>query len=88
MSSPVTPQYFEAMAPVELGDELPAALVAAGYCWGVLCRSAAWSPHLAESLRRAHRGGRDNLAALRVCGAGSHHAGPGAPGRSPWAILL
>ena len=57
------------MAPLGLGDELRAALVAAGSCWGVLClhrldAPAGFSseeialirrlvPHLAEGLRRA-----------------------------------
>lgn len=65
----VSPRYFEVMAPLGLGDELRAALVAAGSCWGVLClhrldASTGFSseevalirrlvPHLAEGLRRA-----------------------------------
>jgi GAF domain len=32
-----SPRYLEVMAPLGLGDELRAALVAAGRCWGVLC---------------------------------------------------
>jgi DNA-binding CsgD family transcriptional regulator len=65
----VSPRYFEVMAPLGLGDELRAALVAAGRCWGVLClhrldTSTGFTsreialirrlvPHLAEGLRRA-----------------------------------
>jgi DNA-binding CsgD family transcriptional regulator len=65
----VSPRYFEVMAPLGLGDELRAALVAAGRCWGVLCLhrldgSTGFTsqeialirrliPHLAEGLRRA-----------------------------------
>lgn len=65
----VSPRYFEVMAPLGLGDELRAALVAAGRCWGVLCLHrldgpAGFTseeialirrlvPHLAEGLRRA-----------------------------------
>jgi DNA-binding CsgD family transcriptional regulator len=64
-----SPRYLEVMAPLGLGDELRAALVAAGHCWGVMClhRLDALSgftseeialvrrlvPHLAEGLRRA-----------------------------------
>jgi DNA-binding CsgD family transcriptional regulator len=64
-----SPRYFEVMAPLGLGDELRAALVAAGRCWGVLClhrldASTGFTseeialirrlvPHLAEGLRRA-----------------------------------
>jgi DNA-binding CsgD family transcriptional regulator len=62
-------RYTEVMAPLGLGDELRAALVSGGHCWGVLClhREDAASgfsdgdlrlvrrlgPHLAEGLRRS-----------------------------------
>jgi DNA-binding CsgD family transcriptional regulator len=62
-------RYSQVLAPLELGDELRAALVADGQCWGVLClhrqnsptgfsaREVALvrrlAPHLAEGLRRA-----------------------------------
>jgi DNA-binding CsgD family transcriptional regulator len=65
----LSPRYFEVMAPLGLGDELRAALVAAGRCWGVLCLhrldgSTGFTtaeialvrrliPHFAEGLRRA-----------------------------------
>lgn len=61
-------RYREVMAPLELGDELRAALVCDGWCWGALClhreRAAAGfsaqevrlvgrlAPHLARGLRR------------------------------------
>jgi len=61
-------RYREVMAPLDLGDELRAALVCDGWCWGVLClhreRAAAGFsaqevqligrlvPHLARGLRR------------------------------------
>ena len=64
-----SPRYREIMAPLGLGDELRAALVAGQNCWGVLClhREDAplgftdqelrlvqrIAPHLAEGLRRA-----------------------------------
>src|SRR4029077_14222545 len=62
-------RYREIMAPLGLGDELRAALVAGQHCWGVLCLHREDSPagftdrelglvrriapHLAEGLRRA-----------------------------------
>jgi DNA-binding CsgD family transcriptional regulator len=65
----VSPRYREIMAPLGLGDELRAALVAGQSCWGVLCLHREDSPlgftdqelrlvqriapHLAEGLRRA-----------------------------------
>jgi DNA-binding CsgD family transcriptional regulator len=63
-----SPRYREIMAPLSLGDELRAALVIAGRCWGVMCLHredspagfagselrlvARLVPHLAEGLRR------------------------------------
>jgi hypothetical protein len=59
-------RYVEVMAPLGLGDELRAALVSAGRCWGLLCLHRTDTPtgfgvalvrrlvpHLAEGLRRA-----------------------------------
>ncbi|MFI9329341.1 LuxR C-terminal-related transcriptional regulator [Kitasatospora sp. NPDC052868] len=62
-----SPRYREIMAPLGLGDELRAALVSAGRCWGVLCLHRqdtapgftdrdialvrALGPHLARALR-------------------------------------
>jgi DNA-binding CsgD family transcriptional regulator len=62
-------RYVEVMAPMQLGDELRAAFVAAGRCWGVMCLHRAdaatgftaaevalvrrVAPHIAEGLRRA-----------------------------------
>jgi GAF domain len=62
-------RYAEIMAPLELGDELRAALVARGRCWGFMCLHRQNSPagftpdelelvrrlapHIAEGLRRA-----------------------------------
>jgi DNA-binding CsgD family transcriptional regulator/GAF domain-containing protein len=64
-----SPRYLEVMAPLGLGDELRAALVTGGRCWGVMCLHRGDSPggfsarevdlvrqlapHLAEALRRA-----------------------------------
>jgi DNA-binding CsgD family transcriptional regulator len=66
---PTSARYVDVMAPLGLGDELRAALVSAGRCWGVLClhrsdRPTGFGvaeialvrrlvPHLAEGLRRA-----------------------------------
>ena len=66
-----SPRYREIMAPLGLGDELRAALVAGQHCWGVLCLHREDSPlgftdrelglvrriapHLAEGLRRGGR---------------------------------
>ena len=63
-----SPRYRDIMAPLSLGDELRAALVVAGRCWGVMCLHREDSPtgftdaelrlvgrlvpHLAEALRR------------------------------------
>jgi DNA-binding CsgD family transcriptional regulator len=62
-------RYLEVMAPMRLGDELRAALVSGGRCWGVLCLHREdgagrfsdaevaivrrLAPHMAEGLRRA-----------------------------------
>jgi DNA-binding CsgD family transcriptional regulator len=62
-------RYVEVMAPIGLGDELRAALMSAGHCWGVICLHREDStlgfterdlrlirrlaPHLAEGLRRS-----------------------------------
>ncbi len=62
-------RYLDVMAPMNLGDELRAALVSKGRCWGVLCLHRAdgttgfseedvalvraLAPHIAEGLRRA-----------------------------------
>jgi GAF domain len=64
-----SPRYQEIMAPLGLGDELRAALIAKKRCWGVMClhrENASHgfdvgevdlvrriSPHVAEGLRRA-----------------------------------
>src|ERR671939_803599 len=64
-----SPRYQEILAPMDLGDELRAALVAGSKCWGFMClhreRSspnftpaeaallARLTPHLAEGLRAA-----------------------------------
>ena len=61
-------RYREVMAPLQLGDELRAALISAGRCWGVICLHREKSPfgftdrelrlvrrlapHLGEGLRR------------------------------------
>jgi len=65
----ISPRYQEILAPLDLGDELRAALVAGSKCWGFMClhreRSspnftpaeaaflAKLTPHLAEGLRTA-----------------------------------
>jgi hypothetical protein len=79
-------RYSEVMAPLALGDELRAALVTGGRCWGVLCLHRTDSPrgfsnneialvrrlapHLAEGLRRA-------VVALALTTPGSVTRGPG-----------
>ena len=81
-----SPRYSEVMAPLDLGDELRAALVTGGRCWGVLCLHRGDSPsgfshsemalvrrlvpHLAEGLRRA-------VVALALTTPGSTARGPG-----------
>ncbi|MGH9223652.1 MAG: GAF domain-containing protein [Acidimicrobiales bacterium] len=37
-------RYLDVMAPMQLGDELRAALVSGGRCWGVLCLHRADAP--------------------------------------------
>jgi hypothetical protein len=65
----LSPRYQEILAPMDLGDELRAALVVGSKCWGFMClhreRSgpnftpaeaaflAKLTPHLAEGLRTA-----------------------------------
>jgi DNA-binding CsgD family transcriptional regulator len=86
-------RYREIMAPLGLGDELRAALVAGQHCWGVLCLHREDSPagftdqelrvvqqiapHVAEGLRRA-------------VAAGSGAGGEGASGEpvTPGIIVL
>jgi DNA-binding CsgD family transcriptional regulator len=62
-------RYLEIMAPMQLGDELRAALLSRGRCWGVLCLHRAdgsagfdaeevavvrrLAPHIGDALRRA-----------------------------------
>ena len=83
-------RYLEVMAPMQLGDELRAALVSGGRCWGVLClhredgrmgfeaeeiaEVRRLAPHIAEGLRRA------------VVVSGMVHSRAGA--RGPGIILL
>ncbi|MFD3401606.1 LuxR C-terminal-related transcriptional regulator [Kribbella sp. NPDC058693] len=78
-----SPRYAEVMRPLGLGDELRAALMSNGRCWGVLClhRETAdtgfadqeiqlvrrLAPHLGEGLRLG----------LRAPAAGSTAVGPG-----------
>lgn len=82
----VSARYREIMAPLGLGDELRAALVAGGHCWGVLClhredSSSGFTdqelrvlqrivPHLAEGLRRA-------VALRSAANIASEPGGPG-----------
>lgn len=79
-------RYREVMAPLHLGDELRAALVSRGRCWGVICLHREDStlgfdqrdlqlirqlaPHLAEGLRRAVLAGRDEPAGSPADGPG------------------
>ena len=79
-------RYVEVMAPMQLGDELRAALVSGRRCWGVLCLHRTntpsgftpeeialvrrLAPHIAEGLRRA----------LLVAGMASPKPGARGPG--------
>ena len=81
-------RYLDVMAPMNLGDELRAALVSKSRCWGVLCLHRAdgttgfseedvalvraLAPHIAEGLRRA----------LVVSGVVTSRAGRAGPGSS------
>lgn len=83
-------RYVEIMAPLRLGDELRAALISKGRCWGVMCLHREESPsgftdgelalvrrvapHIGEGLRRA----------LLV----QPEERPGGTGREPGVILL
>jgi DNA-binding NarL/FixJ family response regulator len=92
-----SPRYVEVMRPLGLGDELRAALMSNGRCWGVLClhrEDAAagfaeqeiqlvrrLAPHVGEGLRRG----------LREAEAGTTGAGPGAetvPRVGPGVVVL
>ena len=87
-------RYREIMAPLGLGDEVRAALVAGQHCWGVLCLHREDSPagftdqelrvvqeiapHVAEGLRRAVAAGS---GAGAVAGSGGPGGGePATPG--------
>src|SRR5919202_533978 len=79
-------RYREMLAPMDLGDELRAALVAGSKCWGFMClhreRSgpdftpaeaaflARLVPHLAEGLRKALLLGASGAASPRTEGPG------------------
>ena len=79
-------RYAQVMAPLQLGDELRAALISKGRCWGVMCLHREDSPagftpeelelverlapHIGEGLRRA-------LLLHASAGAGVAGAGPG-----------
>ena len=85
-------RYREIMAPLGLGDEVRAALVAGQHCWGVLCLHREDSPagftgqeirvvqqiapHVAEGLRRAVAAGTGTGAGARGTG-GDEPATPG-----------
>ena len=80
-----SPRYRDIMAPLGLGDELRAALVAGGHCWGFLClhreddplgfseaeaaQVARLAPHIAHALRHAVLL-RDTASAGEVRGPG------------------
>ena len=79
-------RYQEILAPMDLGDELRAALVAGSKCWGFMClhreRSspnftpteaaflAKLTPHLAEGLRTALLIGDERVTSLPLDGPG------------------
>jgi DNA-binding NarL/FixJ family response regulator len=85
-------RYREVMAPLDLGDELRAALVCDGWCWGVLClhRQRAASgfsehevrlvrrlvPHLGRALRRALVSGQQSQVHPAPAGPGVVLVGP------------
>src|SRR5215211_2704976 len=82
----ISPRYQEILAPLDLGDELRAALVAGSKCWGFMClhreRSgpdftpaeaallARLVPHLAEGLRKALLLGESRATTPRPEGPG------------------
>ncbi|HEY3556021.1 MAG TPA: GAF domain-containing protein [Kribbella sp.] len=91
-----SPRYVELMRPLGLGDELRAALMSNGRCWGVLClhREDAeagfadreiqlvrrLAPHLGEGLRRGLRGTLPENPA---------NSEPGTPARTgPGVVIL
>ncbi|TDW22142.1 GAF domain-containing protein [Kribbella kalugense] len=96
-----SPRYAEVMRPLGLGDELRAALMANGRCWGVLClhRENAeagfadhevqlvrrLAPHLGEGLRLGLRG-----SAVGAAGAGQVSAmdADGVPRIGPGVVVL
>jgi hypothetical protein len=82
----LSPRYQEILAPMDLGDELRAALVVGSKCWGFMClhreRSspnftpaeaaflAKLTPHLAEGLRTALLIGDTRVTSLAPDGPG------------------
>jgi DNA-binding CsgD family transcriptional regulator len=81
-----SPRYQEILAPMDLGDELRAALVVASKCWGFMCLHREWSspnftpaeaaflvkltPHLAEGLRTSLLIGDARVSSLPPEGPG------------------
>jgi DNA-binding CsgD family transcriptional regulator len=81
-----SPRYREILAPMDLGDELRAALIVGSKCWGFMClhreRSspnftpaeaaflARLTPHLAEGLRTALLIGDGRVSSLALEGPG------------------
>ncbi|MEU4191586.1 LuxR C-terminal-related transcriptional regulator [Kribbella sp. NPDC026611] len=78
-----SPRYVEVMRPLGLGDELRAALISNGQCWGVLCLhredgDTGFSPQDLQVVRRIAPHLGDGLRrALRTDATGSAGAGPG-----------
>ena len=79
-------RYADVMAPLELGDELRAALVSRGRCWGFMClhrqdAPAGFTPHELELVRRLAphiaEGLRRALLLHMPAGVTTTAAGPG-----------
>jgi DNA-binding CsgD family transcriptional regulator len=86
----VSPRYREIMAPLGLGDELRAALVAGQHCWGVLCLHREDSPlgFTGQELRLVQRIAPHLAEGLRRTVALPAAADPAAEPRTPGMIVL
>jgi DNA-binding CsgD family transcriptional regulator len=86
----ISPRFREVMAPLGLGDELRAALMAGGRCWGVVClhREASPTGFTDEELGLVRRLGPHVAEGLRRTVLADHSGGGGDGVPGPGVIVL